>query len=143
MESAMNRLVRRAAAAVVTLAALGALACASGPRKPSSGAARGTDVITAEEMQSVQFSNLFDMVQALRFRWLQARGPDSINLQSGAVQVRLDDTGVGGVEMLRNIAPAGVVSIRWVDPTTAAGRWGMGYGHGAIVVSTRRQPPKS
>jgi hypothetical protein len=93
-------------------------------------------------MQRVQFNNLYDMVQALRFRWLQTRGPDSINMAPGQVQVRLDDTQLGGVESLRNIAPAGVTSISWVDPTTAAARWGMGYGHGAIVVSTRRAPAK-
>ena len=135
----MTPLARRSAA--VALALVG-LACASGPRKgsPSRG---GTNVITAEEMATVQFSNLYDLVQALRFRWLQARGPDSINLQPGQVQVRLDDTQLGGVESLRNIVPAGVVSIQWVDPTAAAARWGMGYGHGAIVVSTRRQTPKT
>ena len=137
----MNRLVRRSAVAVVTLAALGAPACASGPRA-SSGTRRGNDVITSEELAKVQFSNLYDVVQALRFRWLQTRGPDSINMQPGQVQVRLDDTQIGGVESLRGIAPTGVVTIQWVDPTTAAGRWGMGYGHGAILVSTHRQLPK-
>ena len=134
----MTRLLRRSA---VLALALAGLACASGPRNAST-SRRGNDVITAEEMQQVQFTNLYDLVQALRFRWLQARGPDSINLQPGQVQVRLDDTQLGGVESLRNIVPAGVVSIQWVDPTAAAARWGMGYGHGAILVSTRRQPPK-
>jgi hypothetical protein len=135
----MTPLARRSAALALALAGL---ACASGPRKGSP-SRRGNDVITAEEMASVQFSNLFDLVQALRFRWLQSRGPDSINMQPGQVQVRLDDTRLGGVETLRTVAPTGVVSIQWVDPTTAAARWGMGYGHGAIVISTRRQPPKT
>jgi hypothetical protein len=135
----MTRLARRSAAVALALAGL---ACASGARKGSPPRG-GNDVITAEEMQRVQFSNLFDLVQALRFRWLQSRGPDSINMQPGQVQVRLDDTRLGGVETLRTVAPTGVVSIQWVDPTTAAARWGMGYGHGAIVISTRRQPPKT
>ena len=137
----MHRLVRRAVTAVVALAALSAPGCASGPKNAAAPRPR-TDVITSEEMKSVQFSNLYDVIQALRFRWLQSRGPDSINMQPGQVQVRLDDTQVGGVESLRSIAPIGVVQIQWVDPTTAAGRWGMGYGHGAIVISTRRQAPK-
>ena len=140
MNRLVRRLVRRLAAAGVALAALGALACASGPKQAGAAQRRNANVITVEEMQSVQFSNLFDVVQALRFRWLQSRGPDSINMQSGQVQVRLDDTQLGGVETLRNIPPTGVVSIQWVDPNTAAGRWGMGYGHGAILVSTRRAP---
>ena len=139
----MTRLVRRLAAAAVALAALGALACASGQKQAGAAQRRNANVITVEELQSVQFSNLFDVVQALRFRWLQSRGPDSINMQSGQVQVRLDDTRLGGVETLRTVAPTGVVSIQWVDPTSAAARWGMGYGHGAIVISTRRQPPKT
>jgi hypothetical protein len=138
MNRLARRLVRRLAAGAVALAALGALACASGPKQGAAAQRRNANVITAEELQTVQFSNLFDVVQALRFRWLQSRGPDSINMQSGQVQVRLDDTQLGGVETLRNIPPAGVVSIQWVDPNTAAGRWGMGYGHGAILVSTRR-----
>ena len=135
----MTPLARRSAALALLLAGL---ACASSPRKgsPSRG---GTDVITAEEMARVQFSNLYDLVQALRFRWLQSRGPDSINMQPGQVQVRLDDTRLGGVETLRTVAPTGVVSIQWVEPTTAAARWGRGYGHGAIVVSTRRPPSKT
>ena len=141
----MTRLARRPAAALAVAAAITlacASGCASGPRGASS-SRRGTDVITTEEMQSVQFSNLYDLVQALRFRWLQPRGTDSINMRPGQVQVRLDDNPVGGVDALRNIAPAGVVSIHWIEPNAAAARWGMGYGHGAIVVSTRRQPPKT
>ena len=142
MNRPVHRLVRRAAVVGAVLAALSAPGCASSPKQKST-SRRNTDVITAEELQAVQFNNLYDIVQSLRFRWLQSRGPDSINLQPGSVQVRLDDTRLGGVETLRSLAPTGVVSIQWVDPTTAAARWGMGYGHGAIVISTRRQPPKT
>ena len=106
-------------------------------RRADAGARRGGDTITRDEIQAGQFSNVFDLVQARRFRWLQARGTDSINQTPGEVQVLLDGTRLGGVQTLRSLAPSDVTSIQFVDPVAAAARWGLGYAHGAILVSMR------
>lgn len=106
-------------------------------RRADAGARRNGDTITRDEIQAGQFANVFDLVQARRFRWLQARGTDSINQTPGEVQVLLDGTRLGGVQTLRNLAPSDVTSIQFVDPVSAAARWGLGYAHGAILVSMR------
>ena len=96
------------------------------------------DLITREEIDRTVFTNAFDLVQALRSNWLQPRGQDTFLGKPGQVQVRIDNTeAMGGVERLREIPAAIVDYIRWVDPVDAAGRWGIGYGHGAIHVVTR------
>jgi hypothetical protein len=107
--------------------------------KPPAGqpAPRTADLITAEEIEGASFTNVYDLIAQLRFRWLQSRGPDSVNLQPGSVMVRMDDNELGSVQALRTLPPQGITSIRFVDPVSAAGRWGLGYAHGAIVISTR------
>jgi hypothetical protein len=115
-----------------------ALAC-SHPRGSGQAAPRSnSEVLTLDEMRgSGNFSNVYDMLAQLRFRWLQARGTDTINQKPGDVVVRLDDNEYGTVQSLRNLSPVGITSIRFVDPVSAAGRWGMGYAHGAILISTK------
>lgn len=51
--------------------------------------------------------------------------------------IRLDDNELGTVQTLRALSPVGITSIRFLDPVSSAGRWGLGYAHGAIVISTR------
>jgi hypothetical protein len=94
-------------------------------------------MITAVEISRTNYSNLYDVVQALRTRWLLSRGPDTILGKQGEVQVHLDDVRLGGVQSLRNLSPVGVAYIQWFDPISAAQKWGLGYGQGAIYVSTR------
>ena len=121
------------------VATLLAGAACSHPRTSGQGSPRtSNDVITVEEMRNGgNFSNVYDMIAQLRFRWLQARGTDTINQTPGDVVVRLDDNELGTVQSLRNLSPTGITSIRFVDPVSAAGRWGMGYAHGAILISTK------
>ena len=113
--------------------------CRSGGGRSGTGAvpAARADVITAVEISRTNYSNLFDVVQALRSRWLVSRGPNTILGPRVEIQVHLDDVRLGGVQSLRNLSPAGVEYIQWFDATAAAQRWGLGYGHGAIYVSTR------
>jgi hypothetical protein len=113
-------------------------ACVSGGGPRTGDATRPrADLITREEIERGQWSNVYDMVKDLRSRWLVARGVDTITGKPGEVQAHLDDTRLGGVEALRSIPTAAIVYIRWHDPVDAAGRWGLGHGHGAVYVSTR------
>jgi hypothetical protein len=106
--------------------------------RPSSAPRSRSDLLTAEEIGGGKWANAYDAIQALRGRWLQSRGPDTILGVQGEVQVRVDDMRMGGVAALRNIPAVDVAYAQFIDPTTAAARWGPGHAHGAIYVSTHR-----
>jgi hypothetical protein len=120
------------------LAAATGCASSSGGRSGVEQASRSkSDVITEEEIGGAHWQSVYELVQTLRPRWLSTHGPDSILGQTAPVQVHLDDNRLGGVESLRNIAVSGITSLRFVDPVTAAGRWGGDHANGAIIITTR------
>lgn len=95
------------------------------------------DLISIEEIrQRGQYSNLYDLVQVLRPRWLRTQGPDSFIGPQGQVQVHIDGNRMGSVEVLRRLSARGVTSLRWVGPIDAGARFGLNHSHGAIVIST-------
>lgn len=111
-------------------------ACVSSGGRPATDRRPETDVITLEEIQSAHWQNAYELVQTLRPRWLRNHGPDSILGETPDVQVHLDDNRLGGTAALRNIATADIASIRFVDPVSAAGRWGGDHANGAIIITT-------
>ncbi|MDB4893297.1 MAG: hypothetical protein JWL61_5152 [Gemmatimonadetes bacterium] len=127
----------RRTARLLLLSALALASSCSQPHRTDNAPRSSADVITAQDIRATSFTNVYDLVAALRFRWLQARGTDTVNLQPGNVMVRLDDNELGTVQALRSLSPVGISSIHFVDPVSAGGRWGLGYAHGAIVISTR------
>ena len=117
---------------LVVFAALLMTACATAP----AGQARtDRDVLTAEEMQKAGNSDLLQVVQALRPRWLSTRGRDSINAQ-GYPMVYLDGVQLGTPETLESLNVSTVAEIRYFDGPTATERWGICCGHGVIYVTT-------
>jgi hypothetical protein len=129
------------------LAAIALGACASGGN--SAGKSAGTaappsrsmtapsraNVLTSEEIQRTHLSTVYDVVSALRPRWLQTRGTDSFQHPS-EIQVYVGNTRVnGGVAYLRDISALGITRIEFIDGITASARWGLDHGAGAIVVS--------
>ena len=122
--------------AFVTLA-LGAIASCSRGSQPDVRPGPNASVITRDEMEQAQYASLYDVVQSLRGRWLQVRGPNTLLGRPGEVQVFLDDMRMGNVDALRSIKTDNVVSISFVDPVAAGQRWGGKYAQGTIIVSTR------
>jgi hypothetical protein len=128
---------RRSAIAALGFALLG---CASGGAGASRGgdspppARRRRDVITREEIAHGQYASAYDVVHTLRPQWLVPRGSDTILAAPGEVQVRVDESWLGGIATLRSVAAVGIEAIRWVDPVSAAGRWGGDFRNGAIVI---------
>src|SRR5690606_4912394 len=119
---------------VIPLMLVGA-ACAS--RSTVGGARSQSDPITIAEIeQRGPFTNMYELIMALRPRWLRSQGPDSFVASQGAVQVHFDGNWLGNVSTLRNLAAHGVTSVSWLGPVDAAARFGLDHGHGAIVVST-------
>ena len=96
----------------------------------------GTGVITRTEMEQSRYASLYEVVQALRGRWLQTRGPNTLLGRPVEVQVLVDDLRMGGVDALRSLKTDNVVSISFVDPVAAGQRWGGKYAQGTIVVTT-------
>ena len=93
-------------------------------------------MITRSEMEQARYASLYEVVQALRGRWLQTRGPKTLLGRPVEVQVLVDDLRMGGVDALRSLKTDNVVSISFVDPVAAGQRWGGKYAQGTIVVTT-------
>ena len=122
----------RLGALVVVTAVAVALGCKSTPRE---GRRLDRSVITREQMLKGDFVTVYDAVAAMRSSWLRPRGPDSFVLPS-VVWVYIDGTRAGGVEVLHNIQPTLITTVRFYDGPTATGRWGVDNGSGVIHVST-------
>jgi hypothetical protein len=109
-----------------------AVACASGGQQ--AGPSRSSrNVITAEELQTINVSDAYAAVQRLRSAWLRPR------TGSGSpIAVFVDGVRAGEVNILRQIPFITIRELRFVDPSDATTRWGTGYTNGAIMVVTRR-----
>jgi hypothetical protein len=115
-----------------------AASCASQPvNNPVERASSSrTDLITRAEIETRQWANAYDLVAALRPNWLNERGPDSFGTPA-ELQVHFNGTRAGGIAVLRQMVVSEVEYLEYIDPITATGRWGLGYGHGAIDISTK------
>jgi hypothetical protein len=123
----------------IVLLAFGAVvsACARNARpNDNTRTAPVANVITRAEMDQGRYASLYDVVQALRGRWLQTRGPNTLLGRPVEVQVFVDDMRMGSVDALRSLNTDNVVSISFVDPVAAGRRWGGKYAQGTIIVST-------
>jgi hypothetical protein len=116
---------------------LGVVACA--PAATSSG--RDQSVLTREEIMSAEVTNLYDVVHRLRPRWLNVRGQRSFGQAALSTEVVVfqNQTMLGGIEVLREMAPDIAMRLRYLDGATAtASLTGLGSRHveGAIIVET-------
>ena len=92
-------------------------------------------MLTQEQIAAQHFNTVYDAVEALRSNWLQTRGTDSFQNPS-EVRVYLDNTLLGGVQKLREIAANTVTFIKYFDGVAATARWGVGHAAGVIYLST-------
>lgn len=120
--------------------ALAAAGCLRAGGAAESAPARDLSRIAADEISSGHWNYADDIVRALRPQWLAYRGPDSILGAPGGVQVRMDDMWIGGVSSLRGVSRLDVDSIAFIDPVSAAGRWGGNFRDGVILIYGRRGP---
>lgn len=112
--------------------------CAGNPR---AGSGTSMDRITNDELVSVEGArNLWDVVERLRPRWLQARAADrSLGLATNIV-VFQDQAYLGDIDILHQLSPDVAYDMRWLDGTTASATLpGLGSQHvaGAIILYTR------
>lgn len=127
---------------VVALLALSACATPGGAKLPS--ASKDPNLITLEELERVNASNLYDAVNRLRPQFLRSRGVTSMqDPNPPRAVVYLDGQRVGGIDFLERMSPMGVISVRFMTPVDASSRYGLNHDGGAIMVSTRRAVPQS
>lgn len=108
-----------------------------GPADSATPASGGADLITRAEIDRGQWQDVYELVRNLRPRWIKSRGMTAMPGQAGGVQVYVDGTKLGGVHLLSELPTAAIQHLAWVDPVSAAGRWGSGHADGVIAVSYR------
>ena len=94
------------------------------------------DLITREEIDKQHWANAYELVAALRPSWLNERGPDSFTTPA-ELHVHFNGVRAGGIQVLRQMVVTDVVYLEYIAPLAATARWGIGYGRGAIDVSTK------
>ena len=95
-------------------------------------------LLTRDAILSTQYTNMYDVIQALRGNWLRTRAAESIQGKSSTVQVYLDNQRLSGADELKSMPPTNVATVRYYDPIQASARWGMDHGAGAIYILTAR-----
>lgn len=127
---------------LILLAALATAGCATKSTTPRA-AAKDPNLITIDELQRSDASNLRDAIARLRPQFLRSRGAVSINDPTPPTAVvYLDGQRVGGLEFLERMSPMGVFSVRYMSPVDASSRYGLNHEGGAILISTRRATPQ-
>ena len=131
------RMLRRLVVCAVVIAA----ACSqrqARPREASPG--QRSDLITRDEIGDRYWTSAFELVSTLRPNWLADRGRDTFGTQ-GELQVRIDGVRAGGLDLLRTTPVIGIAYLQYYNPIDAAARWGLGYNHGAILISSLQPRP--
>ncbi len=121
-----------------------------------------SDYITREQMSDKNFSNLYDLVEAVHNNWLRERIPSpadrtkvgvdtsgkaqytndynpagrSFPGTNGGIQVYIDGTRAGGLDQLKSLHPAELYSARRINGIDAQARFGIGHSAGVIYVLT-------
>ena len=132
----MSQLVSRGLLLLALLAAHGCAGTGGKATKSDPRPARRADVITIDEIERRQWPNVYEMIRELRGGWLADRGRDTLLGQPTEIQVHLDDMRLGSVSQLHSLPVSGITYVRFFDGIEASGRWGTGYGKGAIYLST-------
>jgi len=133
-----NRL-RVVAGACMCVTMLAVLACSSARR---GGVSTTPDLISEEEIAQYLrngTSNLYELIQRARPRWLESRGDRSLLLET-VILVYQNQQRLGGLDVLRELRPDNVVRIRRLDASRAGLLPGARDNHveAAIVVETSR-----
>jgi hypothetical protein len=95
-------------------------------------------LLTRDVILGTQYSNMYDVIQALRGNWLRTRAAESIQGKSSTVQVYLDNQRLTGADELKSMPTTNIETVRYYDPIQASSRWGMDHGAGAIYILTAR-----
>lgn len=104
-------------------------ACASGGNGTT--ARSSSDVITLEELETVDTFSAYDAISRLRPQWLRSRvpGQDPVVFMNGSQ--------MGGLDILRSVQVSTLAEIRYRNGRDATTRYGTGFGGGTIEMRSR------
>jgi hypothetical protein len=107
------------------------LACAStGARDPN--------VITTPELSRSEAPNTYDAIRRIRPEMLRDRDHGTlVYFKERHPVVAVDQTVVGGVEVLRTLPAGRVARIEYINSWEAAKRYGTGFENGVMLIETR------
>jgi outer membrane cobalamin receptor len=121
---------------MATIAA--AAACSSGGGAGDGAPRTSREVIIRSQIESMNATDAYDVVQRIRPEFLRQRGASSIAGGAQLAVVYVDGVRRGGPEALRSLRATEVEEIRFVNGTDATTRYGTDHGGGAIEVKSRR-----
>lgn len=109
-------------------------ACATGRVAPLQ---HDPDSITSAELTHSTAASVYEAIRQLRPRFLRTRGPSSL-LNSSVLgpAVIVDQTLLGGIQVLADIPLRDVETVRYLAAWDATTRHGSGYANGVIEVTT-------
>ena len=109
------------------------IACASG-----GATARDANVITAPELSRSGATNAYDAIRQIRPELLRIRDPGTlVYFKANRPAVAVDNTLVGGVEVLQTMSLDSVARIEYVNAWSAANRYGSTFANGVMLVETQ------
>ena len=121
------------------LASIPILGCASTGGQ-SGGESVDPNRLTREEILGAEATNLYEVIQRLRPRWLVVRSQRSFSMETEIV-VFQNDMDLGGPEALRQMTPELAYEIEYLEGSRAAtalpGLMSGRHIQGAIIVRTR------
>jgi hypothetical protein len=100
--------------------------------------AHDANVITAPELSRSKARNAYEAIRQIRPEMLRTRDPGTVvYFKPSQPLVAVDNTLVGGVEVLRTLPTGKVAHIEYVNSWVAAKRYGPGFGNGLMLIETR------
>ena len=136
----MTRLRSLPARAALVALLVATSACASKPA--TGGAPRGDrNTITRAQIDSRNFTNAMEAVEALHSNWLNER---AVSLGVGGIDgvpkkwVYMDSVKLGGIDQLSSVPVTNIILIRYYDGNAATQRFGIDHGQGVIQIVTQR-----
>lgn len=100
-------------------------------------APKNRNLITSDEIATVNASDAYQLIQELRPNFLRTQGGVSPHNDTPPVPlVYVDGVHTGDVTNLRNVPATGIVSIEYLNGMMATQRFGTVAGGGAILITT-------
>ena len=104
----------------------------------ASAGAHDANVITAPELSRSKALTAYDAVRQIRPEMLRTRDPGAmVYFKARQPLVAVDNTLIGGVEVLRTLPTGKVARIEYVNSTVAAKRYGTEFRDGVMLIETR------
>lgn len=96
------------------------------------------NLLTQEQLNATNTTNLYEAIEKLRPDWLTSRGPTSVTNAAPAVpSVYMNGTMLGRADYLREMRVLDVTEVRYWEAGPASARFGMGHPRGVIELTRR------